>query len=111
MFTIKRNPCSRSTGTRTLRPSIDAKVFAFVEAHEFARRDFPQSGYNVHRLSRDVLLHKASWPAREIEAMAEWMLKTIMRCAGASQAKNDAVGRRRGRPARKRAFQLSLGGD
>ena len=33
-----------------LRPSIDAKVFAFVEAHEFARRDFPQSGYNVHRL-------------------------------------------------------------
>jgi CRISPR-associated endonuclease Cas1 len=37
-----------------LRPSIDAKVFAFVEAHEFARPDFPQSGYNVHRLSRDV---------------------------------------------------------
>jgi CRISP-associated protein Cas1 len=28
-----------------LRPSIDAKVFAFVEAHEFARSDFPQSGY------------------------------------------------------------------
>ena len=43
-----------------LRPSIDAKVFAFIEAHEFARCDFPQSGYNVHRLSRDVtqfLLH------------------------------------------------------
>ena len=37
-----------------LRPAIDAKVFAFVEAHEFARRDFPQSGYNVHRLSREV---------------------------------------------------------
>jgi hypothetical protein len=52
------------------RPAIDAKVFAFVEAQEFARRDFPQSGYNVHRLSRDVtqlLLHKASLPAREIE--------------------------------------------
>jgi CRISPR-associated protein Cas1 len=28
-----------------LRPAIDAKVLAFVEAHEFARRDFPQSGY------------------------------------------------------------------
>lgn len=27
-----------------LRPVIDAKVFAFVEAREFARRDFPQSG-------------------------------------------------------------------
>ena len=37
-----------------LRPAIDAKVFAFIEAHEFARRDFPQSGYNVHRLSRDL---------------------------------------------------------
>ena len=45
-----------------LRPAIDAKVFAFIEAHEFARKDFPQSGYDVHRLSRDVtqlLLHKA----------------------------------------------------
>src|ERR1700722_10527818 len=53
-----------------LRPAIDAKVFAFVEAHEFARCDFPQSGYNVHRLSRAVtqlLLHHASLPAREIE--------------------------------------------
>ena len=46
-----------------LRPAIDANMFAFVAAHEFARRDFPQSGYNVHRLSRDVtqlLLHQAS---------------------------------------------------
>ena len=69
-----------------LRPAIDAKVFAFVEAHEFARCDFPQSGYNVHRLSRDVtqlLLHKASLPAREIEEAAEWMVRTILRCAGA----------------------------
>ncbi len=63
-----------------LRPSIDAKVFAFVEAHEFARSDFPQSGYNVHRLSRDVtqlLLHSASLSAREIEQATEWMVKTI----------------------------------
>jgi CRISPR-associated endonuclease Cas1 len=86
-----------------LRPAIDAKVFAFIEAHEFARRDFPQSGYNVHRLSRDVtqlLLHKASLPAREIEDVAEWMVRTIVRCAGAAQAKVDAVGSKRGRPAR-----------
>jgi CRISPR-associated endonuclease Cas1 len=64
-----------------LRPSIDARVFAFVEAHEFARRDFPQSGYNVHRLSREVtqlLLHKASLSAREIEEAAEWMVRTIV---------------------------------
>ena len=65
-----------------LRPSIDAKVFAFVEAQEFARRDFPQSGYNVHRLSRDVtqlLLHKAALPSYEIEEAADWMVRTIMR--------------------------------
>ena len=79
-----------------LRPVIDAKVFAFVEAHEFARRDFPQSGYNVHRLSRDVtqlLLHKASLPARDIEEVAEWMVRTILRCV--PQAKIAAVERRR----------------
>jgi CRISP-associated protein Cas1 len=67
-----------------LRPSIDAKVFAFVESHEFARRDFPQSGYNVHRLSRDVtqtLLHSASLPTREIQVAAEWMAKTIRQIA------------------------------
>jgi CRISPR-associated endonuclease Cas1 len=84
-----------------LRPAIDAKVYAFVEAHEFARRDFPQSGYNVHRLSRDVtqlLLHKASLPSREIKEAAEWMVRTIVRCAGAPQAKANAIGRKSGRP-------------
>jgi CRISPR-associated endonuclease Cas1 len=73
-----------------LRPAIDAKVFTFAQAHEFARRDFPQSGYNVHRLSRDVtqlLLHKASLPLREIEEAAAWMVKTIAMCAGTTQAK------------------------
>jgi CRISP-associated protein Cas1 len=71
-----------------LRPVIDAKVFEFVAEHEFARRDFPQSGYNVHRLSRDVtqlLLHSASLPSRVIEEAAEWMVRTIVRSAGASQ--------------------------
>jgi len=68
-----------------LRPAIDAKVFAFVDAHEFARRDFPQCGYNEHRLSRDVtqlLLCKASLPAREIEDAAGWMARTMVRCRG-----------------------------
>jgi CRISPR-associated endonuclease Cas1 len=71
-----------------LRPAIDAKVFAFVEAREFARSDFPQSGYNVHRLSRDVtqlLLHKASLPAREIEEAAEWMVKMTLRYVNAQK--------------------------
>jgi hypothetical protein len=61
-----------------LRPVIDAKVFEFVAKHEFGRREFPQSGYNVHRLSRDVtqlLLHKASLTAREVAVAAEWAVR------------------------------------
>jgi CRISPR-associated protein Cas1 len=84
-----------------LRPAIDAKVFAFIEAHEFARRDFPQSGYNVHRLSRDVtqlLLHEASLPARQIDEAAEWIVRTIVG-PGASEAKVVAMERKRVRPA------------
>jgi hypothetical protein len=49
-----------------LRPVINAQVSAFVAEH--ARSDFPQSGYNVHRVSGDVtqlLLHKASLPPRD----------------------------------------------
>jgi CRISPR-associated endonuclease Cas1 len=74
-----------------LRSSIDAKVFGFVESHEFARSDFPQSGYNVYRLSREVtqlLLHKASLPAREIEEAAERMARMIVRCGGESQVED-----------------------
>ena len=61
--TATRRAATRLCGTRSSRCGRRStrKVFAFVEAHEFARRDFPQSGYNVHRLSRDVtqlLLHR-----------------------------------------------------
>ena len=83
-----------------LRPAIDAKVFAFVEAYEFARSDFPQSGYNVHRLSRDVtqlLLHRGSLPKSEIEGTADWMVRTIVRCA----APREEIGRTRRRPLHK----------
>jgi len=76
-----------------LRPAIDAKVFEFLAEREFARSDFPQSGYNVHRLSRDVtqlLLHSASLPSREIDDAADWMVRTIGRCAGASRTRKVA---------------------
>jgi hypothetical protein len=39
----------------------------------------------VHRLSRDVtqlLLHRASLPAQEIEQAAEWMVGSIVKCGG-----------------------------
>jgi hypothetical protein len=73
-----------------LRPAIDAKVFEFIAKREFARSDFPQSGYNVHRLSRDVtqlLLHGASIPARDIDDAAGWMVETIRRFGKADRAK------------------------
>jgi CRISPR-associated endonuclease Cas1 len=77
-----------------LRPAIDAKVFEFVAEHEFARSDFPQSGYNVHRLSRDVtqtLLHHASLPARDIVDAADWMVKTTIRCASSYLGKQSSA--------------------
>lgn len=70
-----------------LRPIIDARVFAFVAEHEFARSDFPQAGLHVFRLSRELtqlMLHEASLSAREIEDAAELTFKTILRCAGGS---------------------------
>ena len=85
-----------------LRAAIDAKVFAFIEAHEFARRDFPQSGYNVHRLSRDVtqlLLHKCSLPAREIEGAAEWMMGLMSGSVGAVRSEHArAIGKTKREP-------------
>jgi hypothetical protein len=68
-----------------LLPAIDAKVFALIVAREFARSDFPQSDYNVHRLTRDVtqaLLHKASLSSREIEDAADWIARAIVCCTG-----------------------------
>ena len=44
-----------------------------------------------------LLLQKASLPSREIEEAAEWTVKTIVRCTGVSQAKIDAMGRKKGR--------------
>jgi CRISPR-associated endonuclease Cas1 len=94
-----------------LRPAIDAKVFEFVAAHEFARSDFPQLGYNVHRLSRDVtqlLLHSASLPKRDMDGAAEWMVRTIWGCTRhLSQLTIDEERRKRGRP-RREAQTVSL---
>jgi CRISPR-associated endonuclease Cas1 len=91
-----------------LRPAIDAKVFKFVAEHEFARSDFPQSGHNVHRLSRDVtqlLLHKASLPSCEIEEAAEWMVRTIVRC-GEGHTRSWTRWIKLGRPAPMPAFSV-----
>jgi hypothetical protein len=86
-----RLPSQRQDGPqRACVGPIDAKVFAFAAEHEFARLDFPQSGYNAHRLSRDVtqlLLHFASLPSRDIDDETDWMVRSIVRCVRVKQAK------------------------
>ena len=91
-----------------LRPAIDAKVFAFVEAHEFARLRFPSIG--VQRAS--------PFPRCDAAPVAQGVA-VVARDRGSGgvdgwgdypQAKINAVGRRRGRPARKGAFSYRLGG-
>jgi hypothetical protein len=72
---------TRYLGTFT-DTAIDAKVFEFIAEYEFARSDFPQTRYHVHRLARDVtqlLMHSASLPSRDIDDAADWMVKTIMK--------------------------------
>jgi hypothetical protein len=89
-----------------LLPAIDAKVFALIVAREFARSDFPQSDYNVHRLTRDVtqvLLHKASLSSREIEDAADWIARAIVCCTGwfhSSRSTRSAVESRSDSPRR-----------
>ena len=98
-----------------LRPSISIKIFAF---HRGARvlhgAEHPQSGYNVHRLSQEVrqlLLHRASLPAREIEQAADLIVKTIsVACVGqAPRSKIDPVGKKGGRSARSSAMSAMSG--
>ena len=38
-----------------LRASINARVFAFVASHEFARSDFPASGVSTHRIAQPII--------------------------------------------------------
>ena len=97
----QRGELSHPIGGRSIDPTIGL-VVKFVAEHEFARSDFPQSGYNVHRLSRDVtqlLLHNASLPLHEIEGAAEWMLNTIERCGAPVRSQSrDGAEEARGMP-------------
>ena len=38
-----------------LRARINARVFAFVASHEFARSDFPASGLSTHRIAQPII--------------------------------------------------------
>jgi CRISPR/Cas system-associated endonuclease Cas1 len=65
-----------------LRPTIDAKVFEFIAKHEFARSDFPQSGSQLFRLSREVttaLLDEVVLPQKAIDRTVKWLTELIGR--------------------------------
>jgi CRISP-associated protein Cas1 len=68
-----------------LRPAIDARVFAYVEQREFARSDFPQTGRNTFRLSREIIqsmLDQVSLSPDDIGDAADFMLQAIERHSG-----------------------------
>ena len=68
-----------------LRPTIDARVFAYIASREFARSDFPQTSATTFRLARDVIgemLDRVCLSEREIAGAADFMLQMIERHAG-----------------------------
>jgi CRISPR/Cas system-associated endonuclease Cas1 len=65
-----------------LRAKINARVFAFIAAHEFGRSDFPASGINVHRLARPIiaeLLQQCVLPEQDVLDAAAWLRDLVMR--------------------------------
>jgi CRISP-associated protein Cas1 len=85
-----------------LRPTVDASVFAYVRSREFARSDFPQTGRNTFRLSRDVIqsmLDRVILSTDDIADAADFMLQTIERHAGGEYRLFKVDLRRRGRKA------------
>ena len=63
-----------------LRPTITARVFAYIASREFARDDFPQTSATTFRLARDVIgemLGRVCLPQREIAGAADFMLEVI----------------------------------
>jgi CRISPR associated protein Cas1 len=79
-----------------LRAKINARVFAFIATHEFARGDFPASGISTHRISQPIiaeLLAHCLSPDQDILDCAAWMRDLIIR-NGPSPARG---GRRAGR--------------
>ena len=80
-----------------LRASISARVFAFIASHEFARGDFPASGFSTHRIAQPIiaeLLARCLSPDQDILDCAAWMRDLITRYG---QLRNETRGTR-GRP-------------
>jgi CRISPR/Cas system-associated endonuclease Cas1 len=73
-----------------LRASINARVFAFIASHEFARSDFPASGVSTHRIAQPMiaeLLARCLSPDQDILERAAWMRNLVMRYRAPSRRK------------------------
>jgi CRISPR/Cas system-associated endonuclease Cas1 len=71
-----------------LRASINARVFAFIASHEFARSDFPPSGVSTHRIAQPIiaeLLARCLSPDQDILDCAASMQDLVMRCGAPSR--------------------------
>jgi hypothetical protein len=67
-----------------LRASVNARIFAFIACHEFARSDFPASGVSTHRIAQPIiaeLLARSLSPEKDILDCAAWMRDLVM-CYG-----------------------------
>jgi CRISPR-associated protein Cas1 len=86
------------------RPEIDARVFAYLRAHEFKRADFTLAGRSTVRLKPPIastLLSAVLSAPREIEQAADAMLQMIE--TGAPVLKPIYCPDRRGRPRKPRS--------
>jgi hypothetical protein len=83
-----------------LRASINARVFAFVASHEFARSDFPASGVSTHRIAQPIiaeLLARRLSPDQDIVDAAIWLRDLVMQHGAPSRQALGGLSRRVGR--------------
>jgi hypothetical protein len=83
-----------------LRARINARVFAFIASHEFARSDFPASGVSAHRIAQPIiaeLLARCLSPDQDILDCAAWTRDLAMRHGAPSRQARSDPSRRGGR--------------
>jgi CRISP-associated protein Cas1 len=86
-----------------LRAKINARVFAFIASHEFARNDFPASSVSTHRIAQPViaeLLARCLSPDQDILEAAIWLRDLVVRYGAPSRQTRDDLSRRGGQHGR-----------
>jgi CRISPR/Cas system-associated endonuclease Cas1 len=82
-----------------MRARINARVFAFIASHKFARSDFPAGGINTHRIAQRIvadLLARCLSPDQDILDCAAWMQDLVMRYGASRRATGQPLALARG---------------